>query len=243
MISEDGDFTVAAILKSMGDLSKERIIAKHAARLGLKLSTTRALGTPVQIEVIEDIQRNSYTFTDGVGHCTQALATEAAHMLGHRSTPCSAVQIRCGGAKGVLSVVLDERLGKYVIRERPSMRKIIGSSSKLAVIKVSTFSRATLNRQAILLMEDRGVTKETLVDIFRMEKERIEELDNGFDPARLAAITTFPLKGALNHKVDDQMVENIKRLVKCRMLSDLKHKAWIEIRESVFLLGTLVELL
>lgn len=36
----------------------------------------------------------------------------------------------------MLSVVLDDRLGRYVIRERPSMRKIIGSSSKLAVIKV-----------------------------------------------------------------------------------------------------------
>lgn len=78
MISEDGDFTVAAILASMGDLSKERIIAKHAARQGLvsdtiskavrsvilhliiqKLSTTRAVDNPVQVELIQDIQRNS----------------------------------------------------------------------------------------------------------------------------------------------------------------------------------------
>ena len=35
MIAESGDFTVAHVLASMGDLSKERIIAKHAARQSL----------------------------------------------------------------------------------------------------------------------------------------------------------------------------------------------------------------
>ena len=37
MIAEDGDFNVNAILESMGDLSQERIIAKHAARQSLVL--------------------------------------------------------------------------------------------------------------------------------------------------------------------------------------------------------------
>lgn len=35
MIAEDGEFNVSAILASMGDLSQERIIAKHAARQSL----------------------------------------------------------------------------------------------------------------------------------------------------------------------------------------------------------------
>lgn len=35
MIAESGDFNVRAILAWMGDLSKERNIAKHAARQGL----------------------------------------------------------------------------------------------------------------------------------------------------------------------------------------------------------------
>ena len=35
MIAEDGDFSVANVLAWMGDLSKERIIAKNAARRSL----------------------------------------------------------------------------------------------------------------------------------------------------------------------------------------------------------------
>lgn len=67
-------------------------------------------------------------------------------MLGYCSNICSAVQYRRGGAKGVLSVVQDGRLGQYVIRERPSMRKIIGQSSKLGVIKVGHVYELNVSR-------------------------------------------------------------------------------------------------
>lgn len=79
MISESGSFTVANILAWMGDLSQERIVAKHAARQGLVrnyldglaqpnrsicpshqvLSTTRELEGPLKITIIQDISRIS----------------------------------------------------------------------------------------------------------------------------------------------------------------------------------------
>lgn len=77
MISEDGPFTVPAVLAKMGDLSQERIIAKHAARQSLvclqhflsassgaelwqALSTTRTVQRKVKVSRnLDDVRRNS----------------------------------------------------------------------------------------------------------------------------------------------------------------------------------------
>ncbi|EKM49158.1 uncharacterized protein PHACADRAFT_201955 [Phanerochaete carnosa HHB-10118-sp] len=234
MIAEDGPFTVSAVLAKMGDLSQERIIAKHAARqrgsMPKKITINRAL---------DDIKRNSYVFTDGVGHFSHSLAQACAKTLGYRLIPVSAAQIRIGGAKGVLAVVQDETLGENEVRLRPSMIKLQGVKPEptLNIIKVATYSKATLNRQAILLMEDRGVSSDTLFDIFTQEKRRIQGLESGFDPMRLASVTTFPLARALRHDIKDPVVQNVTSLVKCRLLCDLKWKAWIELSESAYLMG------
>lgn len=78
MIAEEGEFTVENVLRSMGDLSNERVIAKHAARHSLvryslskpvlqsllktdlqALSTTRAVRLDVKItRGWPDIYRN-----------------------------------------------------------------------------------------------------------------------------------------------------------------------------------------
>ncbi|KAI0337237.1 RdRP-domain-containing protein [Trametopsis cervina] len=236
-ISETEGFTVQAVLDSMGDLSRERVVAKHAARQSLALSSTRAVKLDVQItRGYPDIERNGYIFTDGVGQFTQAVADECARVVGHTSTPISAVQIRDGGVKGVLAVVNDPTLGEYEIRERNSMVKLVSSDRNVSVIKVASYSRATLNRQAILLLEALGVHTETLLDIFRAEKASIEE--DGFDPQKLAAVTVFPLNSAFDHSItDDPFVEAVINVIKCRLLSDLKWKARIEIPESAFLMG------
>ena len=77
------------------------------------------------------------TFTDGVGQCSQHLADACAALLGHRTTPVSAAQIRSGGAKGVIAVVQDAILGDKEARLRPSMIKLQGGISMrvLNVIK------------------------------------------------------------------------------------------------------------
>ena len=43
MIAETGSFTVENVLKSMGDLTKERIVAKHAARQSLVSNNSQVL--------------------------------------------------------------------------------------------------------------------------------------------------------------------------------------------------------
>ncbi|KAI0752286.1 RdRP-domain-containing protein [Irpex lacteus] len=238
-IAETEDFTVRNVLRAMGDLTKERIVAKHAARQSLALSTSREVKPDVKINRgYPDIQRNGYTFTDGAGHFTQKLADEAARVIGYTATPVSAVQFRDGGVKGTLSVVNDPTLGDFEIRERDSQIKITSENRDFCILKVATYSKATLNRQAILLMEAQGVPTETLLEIFRAEKASIEGLESGFAPERLAGVSVFPLMQAFKHNVhEDPFVDAITSLVKCRLLSDLKWKAWMDIPESAFLLA------
>ncbi|KAI0695361.1 RdRP-domain-containing protein [Cytidiella melzeri] len=239
MIAETGEFTVENVLRSMGDLTRERVVAKHAARQSLALSTTRAVTLDVKItRGYPDVKRNGYIFTDGAGHFTQMLADECARVLNYTSTPISAVQCRDGGVKGVLSVVQDPRLADFEIRERDSMIKVYSEDHNFCILKAATYSKATLNRQAILLMESLGVPTKTLLEFLRAEKRSIEGLEDSFAPERLAIVTVFPLKQAFTHHVaDDPFVDAVTSLVKCRLLSELKWKAWIEIQDSAFLMG------
>ncbi|KIP06259.1 hypothetical protein PHLGIDRAFT_466539 [Phlebiopsis gigantea 11061_1 CR5-6] len=159
--------------------------------------------------------------------------------MGYRPGQVSAAQIRIGGVKGVLGVVQDGDLRDRDIRVRPSMVKIHGhiSMNTLNVIKVAVYSKATLNRQAILLLEDRGVSADVLMEIFLEEKRKIEGLNTGFDPARLASISVFPISEAISSRIDDPFVQNVKQLISCRLLSDLKWKAWIEVDQSAYLMA------
>lgn len=51
---------------------------------------------------MEDIKRNNYCFTDGVGYISPQLAIETAKRF--RFSQVSAFQIRLAGAKGVVMV-------------------------------------------------------------------------------------------------------------------------------------------
>ena len=65
----------------MGDFSKETNVLKKFARKGQCFSTSRHMCVMKPDEVtfgVEDIVRNGYTFSDGVGYISPALAKEAA---------------------------------------------------------------------------------------------------------------------------------------------------------------------
>ena len=69
----------------MGDFSKETNVLKKFARKGQCFSTSKHMCIMKPDEVIfgvEDIVRNGYTFTDGVGYISLALAREAALQFG-----------------------------------------------------------------------------------------------------------------------------------------------------------------
>ncbi|KAI0790029.1 RNA dependent RNA polymerase-domain-containing protein [Abortiporus biennis] len=242
--SLDGGFTVANVLASIGDLSGERVIAKHAARQGLALSATRSIEVDVIVEVIPDIEHEDcfgrkFNFTDGAGECSQGFLNHCARQFSIRDVPVSAVQCRSGGTKGIL-VVNQEIQDMRIIRLRPSMKKFPAENLQFSVLKVATYSRATLNRQAILLMESQGVPSDVLLDIFRQEKAFIENIEENYreNLERMSRISTFPLSVCISAGFhDDPFVKEALGVIRCRLLSDLRWKAWIEIPESAYLMG------
>jgi RNA-dependent RNA polymerase len=77
-------------------------------------------------------------FTDGAGLCSENVARAAARSLGHYSGPDSSpstIQVRIGGAKGVLTVW--PWMVKYQYSVRQSMEKFSSPDRQVNVIRVS----------------------------------------------------------------------------------------------------------
>lgn len=122
--------------------------------MGQCFSDTRATVDFHQEERIQDIERNGYCFSDGIGLVSPDLADDVARALG-LPTP-SAFQIRYGGYKGVLAVY-PPWAGHKRLGLRKSMEKFKSADKNLEVISWSRFLPAFLNRQIITLLSTLGV--------------------------------------------------------------------------------------
>ncbi|PKX91697.1 RNA dependent RNA polymerase [Aspergillus novofumigatus IBT 16806] len=153
------NLTAANIRAWMGTFNDIRNVAKHAARLGQCFSTTRAIaGCPVQIRLIDDVVRNGYTFSDGVGRISKFLAQMATSELKIKTPsddPPSAFQFRLGGCKGMLTVSPEAQRQEVHIRK--SQYKFAAVHNGLEIIRWSQFSMATLNRQLIIVLSSLGI--------------------------------------------------------------------------------------
>ncbi|KAF7300221.1 RNA-dependent RNA polymerase [Mycena kentingensis (nom. inval.)] len=248
MICEDpaSNFTADRVREQMGDFSGEKVVAKYSARMGLCLSATVPVAELDEddVEELPDVKHGKYTFTDGVGNCSQDLANRCAIKLGSDRTEPSAVQIRMGGYKGVLSV--HPHLTGNQVCLRPSMRKFLSPLRGLGVMKVSGFAPAHLNRQAIAILESQGVRVTHLMDMYKRQIERAQmleldfaALDTGRHPARHIYKNAFIpiLKMVKAGLKDELLLKNVLRCIKCQMLRDLKYKARILVNDGAYLLG------
>ena len=98
---EDGTVVHArAVIDRLGDFSNFRSPAKTAARIGQAFSQTfSSIDVPVEaIEVICDVERNGYTFSDGVGTCSQAMLEKIWNQGSHNIKP-NIYQIRFQGRR------------------------------------------------------------------------------------------------------------------------------------------------
>ncbi|KAM0678311.1 RNA-dependent RNA polymerase [Binucleata daphniae] len=87
----------------LGDFKPIKNIGKYAMRLGQALSSTTDTIKIDKIWIMEDIIRNGYCFSDGIGVISYDKAKEVSKILKLSYVP-SAFQIRIGGFKGVVSV-------------------------------------------------------------------------------------------------------------------------------------------
>ncbi|KAK0201149.1 RNA dependent RNA polymerase-domain-containing protein [Desarmillaria ectypa] len=224
MIYEEPDrgFTADIVRQNMGDFGHIRVVAKYASRMGLCFSATRKVCDITSIEDIADIEHDEYNYTDGVGNCSAELADQCAKALGNTMSP-SAVQIRMGGYKGVLSVL------PYL---QPN--------------HISTHSHAHLNRQAISLLSHLGVPDEVFVRMMTVQIENIKNIerhihrldDSKHEARKLYKSSELPILQMLKAGfAREHLLRNVLKCIECQLLQDLKYRARIQVNDGAFLMG------
>ena len=248
-----GDLNAYRIRSWMGHFKDIRIVAKHASRLGQCFSTTRAVGNArANIIELQDIVRNGYTFTDGVGRISRFLGDLIAEELGLLSsgqeTP-SLFQFRLGGCKGVLAI--DPNSKARDLHIRPSQYKFPASHEGLEVISWSRYTSARLNRQLVLVLSSLGVQE----SVFRrMQYDQLSELQGAMTNSSIAlkllqkyvdhnqmslTMASMILDGF--HASREPFMASLLRLWRSWSVKSLKEKASISVERGAILLGCVDE--
>jgi RNA-dependent RNA polymerase len=241
------------IRKSMGQFDHIKTAAKFGARLGQCFSTTRAIKTiNVKIDKIEDIERNAYTFTDGVGRISPLLASMAAQELGFPNAfndPPSLYQFRLGGCKGVLA--LDPKISGSVVHIRPSQYKFEARNVGLEIIRASALAVACFNRQLIIILSTLGVPDFMFI---RKQQQMVNELEQATKDEHVAlkklqynidmnqttlTMAGMILDGFMAHK--DPFMISLLQLWRAYHIKFLKEKARINLEDGAFVLGCIDE--
>lgn len=233
----------------MGLFKEIKVVAKFAARLGQCFSTTRAIsGSKVTLVEIEDVNRNGYCFTDGVGKISPFLAQLAASELGISQTAAGApsvFQFRLGGCKGVLAISPDVKSREIHIRH--SQYKFAATHEGLEIIRCSQFIGASLNRQLILVLSTLGVPdyvfegklKLQLANLelaMKDEKMALSLLQKDIDANQMTlSVAGMILEGF--QRVREPFVISLLQLWRAWSIKYLKEKARIPINDGALLLG------
>lgn len=126
-----------------------------------------------EYNVIEDVERGKYIFTDGCGFMSDAFAQQIQDVR-HLEAKPSVVQVRYQGFKGVL--VLSRQLGdrdQVKVQFRKSMKKFAIPDERMrrtcttfGVVKFSRpYTVGYLNKQIIMLLADSGVNHNYLTGL------------------------------------------------------------------------------
>ncbi|MCJ1281547.1 hypothetical protein MMC26_000867 [Xylographa opegraphella] len=245
-----------SIIRTLGDFSHIRSPAKCAARIGQALSETVPsvdvdLGV---VELVDDIERNSRVFSDGVGTVSQSLIEKIWEKYAVRAKiKPTVIQIRFAGAKGMIS--LDTTRSGDVLMLRKSMRKfeapdafnieICGSGIRPLPLR--------LNRQLIKILEDLGVSEQPLLDLQQEEVDELRETAqspilaaNFLEKANLATSAMIPtlvrtlVRLQLNF-LNDQFLRHMIELSVLVKLRELKYRARIYVPQGFTLHGIMDE--
>jgi RNA-dependent RNA polymerase len=268
---------------SMGDFSMCKTPPKYAARIGQCFSTTFEASTRggpmtnayrllVKDDFPEIIACNSDTgetmpHSDGVGIIKKETMEQLLRRHPHspkNPAEVSAIQIRFGGAKGVLmawdfnqlhcsGVLGSHDLRRYDIFLRDSMVKFKAPYRQLEIVSIAMHVPYYLNRAVILLASFQGVQADVFVT---MQSEMLSGLDQmltdsvfaatfvpglgGPDSATVSTLTA--LLETLPMPQDDPFLFSCLHAVRARHLMDLRKKARVHVPKGVVLLGGIDEL-
>ncbi|KAI9668336.1 MAG: hypothetical protein M1829_005540 [Trizodia sp. TS-e1964] len=234
------------IRKWMGDFSGIQSVSKYAARLGQAFSTTRAMRSPGSLNIIQidDLVRNNYTFTDGVGKISSFLAQLITNELNLDSIP-SVFQFRLGGCKGVLAV--DHSLKAHDVCVRKSQYKFASARQTLEIIRWSQFSPAMLNRQIIIVLSSIGVPGrvfegklatmlQDIEDSMTHSRKALEMMEKFADPNKMTMKVANMIRNGFMREQEPFFMRSLY-LWRSWTVRHLKQHAKIGIECGAFLLG------
>ncbi|KAJ5918249.1 hypothetical protein N7454_010624 [Penicillium verhagenii] len=229
------DLTAAHIRAWMGQFNHIRNIAKCAARLGQCFSTTLpVVGSPVTLVQCEEVVRNGFTFSDGVGKISKFLAE---------------MTFRLGGCKGLLVVSSDPKPKEIFIR--PSQFKFEAEANGLEIIRWSRYYPATLNRQMILVLSalkiSDKVIRAKLDDMLKYLNKAMSQVEPAInllrkfvDPNQITVILAQMVKEGFT-QTHEPFVTSMLQLWKAWHMKNLKEKAHIVIDQGANLFGCMDE--
>ncbi|KAF6265361.1 RNA dependent RNA polymerase-domain-containing protein [Scenedesmus sp. NREL 46B-D3] len=250
----------AALRYWMGDaMDTEKVPAKCAARLGQCFSAT-VDGAEVQQHQslrLADVERNGYCFSDGVGVISPLLLEEVLAVLpfaprGPAAAPISAIQIRYGGAKGVLARC--STLAGRQLQLRGSQLKFGSSHPQLEVCSVAAWLPAYLNRQIIIMMSHNGVPNQAFLCKLESCLDDLAALCNspqdalcvlphlgGIEPGAQGAMLSMLAVADACQLPLDPLLNSCLRAVARWQVTDLRAKARLLVQQGATLMGVMDE--
>jgi RNA-dependent RNA polymerase len=242
------------IRRALGTFDHIKTIAKFGARLGQCFSTTRYIASSkaLKMQMIPDIERNGFMFTDGVGKISLFLAKMAAEELGLPNAwedPPSLFQFRLAGCKGVLA--LDPTISGKEVHIRKSQYKFPAEFDGLEIIRASAFATAYFNRQLIVVLSTLGVPVhvfirkqqewiDCLAQVTEDETVALEKLQRNVDINQVSlTMAGMILDGFMS--VRDPFLMSLLHLWRAYNIKALKEKARIFIEKGAFVLGCVDE--
>lgn len=275
MVCPEFGFSIQTMRESMGDFSMCTTPSKYAARIGQCFSTTvdtlrrqengRLLTLKVKddlpdIEVYNDTLGAWVEHSDGAGLIRKDLLESLMSDFPFGpSNPqdVSAIQIRYGGAKGVLmgwdfKDVKDDRCQGYDVCLRPSMVKFKAPYDRLEVVAVAGHVPYYLNRNVILLTSFLGIPDGIFL---RMQSEMLGKLNLMLKDSAFAATFLPSLSGpdsglvsTLCHMLSigaepdkDPFLYSCLHATRSHHLMNLRKKARIHVEEGAVLIGGIDE--
>ncbi len=241
------------IRKWMGLFTEIKTVPLYLARLGQCFSTTRAIqSAKTNLKEMEDIERNGYNFSDGVGKISPLLAHLVATELGilqHLEEPPSVFQIRAGGCKGVVAVWPTP--GSTEIYIRRSQYKFPAKHDGLEIIRWSQYACANLNRQLILILSALGVPDDVFSHKLRQQLSNLELamtdertalaiLQKDVDHNQMTLVVAGMILDGFQ-RTEEPFLTSLLHLWRAWSIKYLKEKARITIGGGAHLLGCVDE--
>ncbi|KAM5569729.1 RNA-dependent RNA polymerase 6 [Rosa sericea] len=249
--AEDKKIKIDGIKNWMGKFTN-RNVAKCAARMGQCFSSTYATVEVPSAQVnpkLPDIERNNYTFSDGIGRITPDLAMEVAERLKLDRDPPCAYQIRYGGCKGVIACWPPTGDG-FRLSLRPSMNKFESDHTTLEICSWTRFQPGFLNRQIITLLSALGVPDEIFwtmqESMVSKLKQMLVDTDVAFDVltascAEQGNAAAIMLSAGFKPQTEPHL-RGMLTCIQAAQLWGLREKARIFVPSGRWLMGCLDEL-